>query len=150
LSAKLILTNEVSGLGEAGDVVEVKEGYARNYLLPKGFAIAWSRNAEKQIDSLRAARDARVHATEEEARALKDALEAKPLRIEMKAGKAGRLFGAVKHSHVADAVAATGLGQIDKRKVEFAAPIRTTGEHDATVRLGEMVVALKLLVVAAK
>lgn len=150
MSAKLILTNEVSGLGEAGDVVEVKTGYARNYLIPKGFAIAWTRNAEKQIESIRAARDARVHATEEEARALKDALEAKPLRIEMKAGKTGRLFGAVKHSHVADAVAAQGLGQIDKRKVEFAAPIRSVGEHDATVRVGEMVVTLKLLVVAAK
>lgn len=148
--SKLILTNEVTGLGSAGDVVEVKDGYARNYLIPKGFAIAYSRNAEKQVQQIRDARDARVHANEEEARALKDALEAKPLRIEMKAGKSGRLFGAVKHSHVADAVTASGLGAIDKRKVEFAAPIRAVGEHDATIRIGELVANVKLVVVAAK
>jgi large subunit ribosomal protein L9 len=148
--SKIILTNEVNGLGSAGDVVEVKAGFARNYLIPKGFAVAWSRNGEKQVQQLRAARDAKLHASEAEVLAIKSALEANPLRIEMKAGKAGRLFGAVKHSHVADAVSATGIGAIDKRKVEFAAPIRTTGEHEATVRVGEYLVNLKLLVVAAK
>ena len=61
--AKLILTHEVSGLGTPGDVVEVKNGYARNYLVPQGFAVAWSRGAEKQIESIKAARAAREHAT---------------------------------------------------------------------------------------
>ena len=69
--SKLILTNEVDGLGSAGDVVEVRDGYARNYLIPKGFAVAWTRGGEKQVASIRAARDAREIATHEEAESLK-------------------------------------------------------------------------------
>ena len=84
--SKLILTNEVSGLGSAGDVVEVKDGFARNYLIPKGFAVLWSKGGEKQVTSIRAARDSRAFASEEEAKALKAQLEAKPIRIPVKAG----------------------------------------------------------------
>ena len=69
--SKHILTNEVSGLGSAGDVVEVKDGYARNYLLPRGFAVLWSKGGEKQVASIRAGREARALATAEEAVALK-------------------------------------------------------------------------------
>ena len=68
--SKLILTSEVSGLGSAGDVVDVKNGYARNYLIPQGFAVQWSKGGEKQIDQIKAARTAREHATLEEAQAL--------------------------------------------------------------------------------
>lgn len=149
--SKLILTNEVSGLGAAGDVVEVKDGYARNYLIPKGFAVLWSRGGEKQVASIRAAREARAMASEADAQALKVALEAKPIRIAVKAGKEGRLFGAVKHADVVDAVAAAGLGQIDKRKVEFGSQIRSVGSYEATVRVhGDLVARLNLEVVAAK
>ena len=74
--AKLILTNEVAGLGSAGDVVEVKNGYARNYLIPQGFAVAWTRGGEKQVASIRAARESRAIHDHEEAVALKNALEA--------------------------------------------------------------------------
>jgi len=73
--SKLILTSEVSGLGSAGDVVEVKNGYARNYLIPQGFAVAWSRGGEKQVDQIKAARAARELATLEEAQDLKAKLE---------------------------------------------------------------------------
>jgi large subunit ribosomal protein L9 len=148
--SKLILTNEVTGLGSAGDVVEVKNGFARNYLIPKGFAVLWSKGGEKQVTSIRAARESREIATEEEAKALKAQLEAKPLRIAVKAGANGRLFGSVKTSDVADAVAAAGFAAVDKRKVEFSTAIRTTGEYEATVRVGELVANLKLQVVAAK
>jgi large subunit ribosomal protein L9 len=148
--SKLILTNEVTGLGSAGDVVEVKNGFARNYLIPKGFAVLWSKGGEKQVTSIRAARESREIATEEEAKALKAQLEAKPLRIAVKAGANGRLFGSVKTSDVADAVAAAGFAAVDKRKVEFSTAIRTTGEFEATVRVGELVANLKLQVVAAK
>jgi len=148
--SKLILTNEVSGLGSAGDVVEVKDGYARNYLIPKGFAVVWSRGGEKQVTSIRAARTARNVASEEEAKALLAKLEEKPIKISVKAGSNGRLFGSVKTSDVVDAVAAAGLGAIDKRKVEFSSSIRTTGEYEATVRVGELVANLKLQIVAAK
>jgi large subunit ribosomal protein L9 len=148
--SKLILTNEVTGLGSAGDVVEVKNGFARNYLIPKGFAVLWSKGGEKQVTSIRAARESREIASEEEAKALKAQLEAKTLRIAVKAGANGRLFGSVKTSDVADAVAAAGFAAVDKRKVEFSTAIRTTGEFEATVRVGELVANLKLQVVAAK
>ena len=125
--SKLILTNEVSGLGSAGDVVEVKDGYARNFLIPNGLAVVWSKGGEKQITSIRAARDARAIASEEIALEIKAKLEANPIKIAVKAGTNGRLFGAVKTSDVADAVAALGFGDVDKRKVQIAAKISTVG-----------------------
>lgn len=149
--SKLILTNEVSGLGSAGDVVEVKDGYARNYLIPNGLAVAWTRGGEKQVTSIRAAREARAIASEEEAKALKAKLEGATIKISMKAGANGRLFGAVKTVDVADAVKAQGIGEIDKRKVEIASSIRSTGKYEATVRLNsELVANLSLQVVAEK
>jgi large subunit ribosomal protein L9 len=149
--SKVILTNEVSGLGSAGDVVEVKNGYARNYLLPRGFAVLWSKGGEKQVAQIKAAREARALATVEEAQDLKDRLQANPIRLAVKAGVGGRLFGAVKTGDVAAAVAAAGLGEIDKRKVAFFSPIRSTGNYEATVKLhSDLTATLKLQVVAKK
>ena len=102
--AKLILTNEVAGLGSAGDVVEVKNGFARNYLIPQGFAVTWTRGGEKQVASIRAARESRVIHDHEEAVALKNSLESNKVRLAVKAGAEGRLFGSVKTAEVADAV----------------------------------------------
>ncbi|AOY55452.1 MAG: hypothetical protein RI933_1007 [Actinomycetota bacterium] len=149
--SKLILTNEVSGLGSAGDVVEVKNGYARNYLIPRGFAVIWTKGGEKQVESIKTARDARALASVEEAQELKNKLEEKAIRLAVKAGVGGRLFGAVKTADVVAAAAAAGLGELDKRKVAFVAPIRSTGDHAATVRLHDNIVAtLKLQVVNKK
>ena len=148
--SKIILTNEVSGLGSAGDVVEVKNGFARNYLLPRGFAVLWTKGGEKQVDSIKAARATRALATVEEANSLKAALEGKSVRLTAKAGVGGRLFGSVKTADVAAAVAAAGLGEIDKRKIAFVSPIRTTGEHLATVRLHGDTVATITLQVSGK
>jgi large subunit ribosomal protein L9 len=149
--AKLILTNEVAGLGSAGDVVEVKNGYARNYLIPQGYATAWTRGGAKQVESIQAARKARAIHDRDEAVALKDKIEAEKVRLTVKAGQGGRLFGSVKTEHVADAVEAAGLGSIDKRKVTITSPIKSTGDHEATVRLHEDVLAvITLQVVAAK
>ena len=149
--SKIILTNEVSGLGSAGDVVEVKNGYARNYLLPRGFAVLWSKGGEKQVASIRAARDARALATVEEAQTLKAKLEEGSVRLNVKAGVGGRLFGSVKTADIAKAVEEAGLGQIDKRKVEIPNPIRSVGEYLATVRLhGDLVATIKLKVVAKR
>ena len=145
--AKLILTNEVAGLGSAGDVIEVKNGYARNYLIPQGFAVAWSRGGEKQVASIRAARDARAIHDHEEAVALKDALEANKVRLTVKAGKEGRLFGAVKPADVADAVQAAGLGELDKRKIHLEHPIKNLGEYEVELHLhAEVKGTLKLRV----
>jgi large subunit ribosomal protein L9 len=149
--SKLILTHEVTGLGAPGDVVEVKNGFARNYLIPKGFAVSWSRGGEKQIEQIKAARAAREHATIEEAKDLKAKLEANKVKLAIKAGKEGRLFGSVKTSDIADAVAAAGLGSLDKRKIEISAPIKVVGDHEATVRLRDDLIAIiTVQVVAAK
>lgn len=149
--AKLILTNEVAGLGSAGDVVEVKNGYARNYLIPQGFAVAWTRGGEKQVASIRAAREARAIHDHEEAVALKNALETNKVRLAVKAGAEGRLFGAVKTVDVAEAVKAAGLGDLDKRKIHITAPIKSVGEHEATIRLrDDLTAVITLQVVPAK
>lgn len=149
--AKLILTNEVAGLGSAGDVIEVKNGYARNYLIPQGFAVAWTRGGEKQVASIRAAREARAIHDHEEAEALKNTLESNKVKLSVKAGAEGRLFGSVKPSDVADAVKAAGLGDLDKRKIHITAPIKAVGEHEATIRLRDDITAvITLQVVAAK
>jgi large subunit ribosomal protein L9 len=147
--SKLILTHEVTGLGAPGDVIEVKNGFARNYLIPQGFAVAWTRGGEKQIDSIKAARVAREHATLEEAQDLKAKLEANTVKLTVKAGQGGRLFGSVKTSDVADAVAAAGFGSVDKRKIEITSPIKATGQHEATVRLRDDLVATITIVVSA-
>jgi large subunit ribosomal protein L9 len=149
--SKLILTSEVSGLGSAGDVVEVKNGYARNYLIPQGFAVAWSRGGEKQVEQIKAARAARELATLEEAQALKAKLEETPVKLTVKAGREGRLFGSVKTEDIADAVSAAGIGSLDKRTIELTAPVKSVGRHEASVRLREDVVAaITFDVVAAK
>ena len=149
--SKLILTQDVTGLGAPGDVVEVKNGYARNYLIPQGLAVAWSRGGEKQVDSIKAARAAREHATIEEALDLKARLEANPVTLTVKAGAEGRLFGSVKTGDVADAVAAAGLGAIDKRLLELVAPIKGLGQHEAILKLRDGIVAtITITVVAAK
>ncbi len=149
--SKVILTSEVTGLGSPGDVVDVKNGYARNFLLPQGFAVQWSKGGEKQIEQIKAARTARELATLEEAQALKAKLESSPVKLTVKAGREGRLFGSVKTDDIADAVQKAGIGSIDKRTIELSAPIKGTGRHEATVRLRtDVVAAITLEVVAAK
>ena len=92
---KLILTREVAGLGHAGDVVNVKDGYARNFLLPNGRAIAWSQGGEKQIESIRRARSAREIQSQDHAREIKAKLEAADITVKVKVGATGSMFGSV-------------------------------------------------------
>ena len=103
---KIILTHEVEKLGSAGDVVEVKDGYARNFLLPRGYATRWTKGAQKQIDQMAEARRKRATEDIEAARELRDALEAEVLTVTKKAGDNGRLFGAVTTADVAAAAEA--------------------------------------------
>ncbi|MFC7375883.1 50S ribosomal protein L9 [Brachybacterium sp. GCM10030267] len=151
MTTKLILTNEVTGLGAAGDIVDVRDGYARNFLLPRGLATPWTKGGQRQLDQIRAARGKRAIATLEEAQALKASLESKPLVVAERAGENGRLFGAVSSKEVAEAVKETFDKDIDRRTVEFPTPIRSLGEHKATVRLHDEIFAnLVIQVVAAK
>lgn len=139
--AKLILTHEVTGLGAPGDVVEVKDGYARNYLVPRGLATTWSKGAEKQVSSIRKARKAREIETLDEARAVRDALQSRPVVVHAKSGDSGRLFGAVTTTEIADAVKAAGAPAVDKRKVEVGQPIKALGDYTVQVRLHPEVTA---------
>ena len=148
--AKVILTNEVLGLGSAGDVVEVKNGYARNYLVPQGYAVNWTRGGEAQVAQIRKAREARAIATVEEAQALKAKLQENKIRLFAKTGAEGRPFGSIKPAAVATAVAEAGVGEIDKRKITVPT-IKSTGEYSATIHLIEGVDAeVTLQVIAAR
>lgn len=133
--AKLILTHEVTGLGEPGDVVDVKDGFARNYLVPRSLATPWSKGAESQVTAIRKARKAREIATLDEAKSTRDSLQSKPVVVKAKAGNGGRLFGAVTTAEIADAVAALGGVTVDKRKIEITQPIKSTGDFSVSVRL---------------
>lgn len=134
--AKVILTHEVQGLGSAGEVVEVKNGYARNYLVPQGYAVNWTRGGEAQVEQIRKAREARAHASVEDAEALKAKLQEGKIKLHAKAGAGGRLFGSVKPASVAAAVAAAGIGEVDKRKITVPS-IKSTGEYQAIIHLHE-------------
>jgi large subunit ribosomal protein L9 len=148
--AKLILTHEVTGLGAPGDVVEVKDGYARNYLVPRSLATPWTKGAEKEITQIRRARKVREIETLDEARAVRDSLQGNPVTVSAKAGESGRLFGATTTAEIADAVKAAGGPSVDRRKIEVAQPIKATGEYEVQVRLhAEVSAKLTVKVVAA-
>ena len=132
---KLILTQEVAGLGGPGDIVEVKDGYARNFLVPRGYGMKWTRGGEKQVAAIRKARASREIATLEEAQHVKATLENASVRIDARAGGTGRLFGAVTPADVAEALKAATGRAVDRRKVEIGRPIKTLGSYQVQVRL---------------
>jgi large subunit ribosomal protein L9 len=148
---KLILTTDVSGLGSPGDVVEVKDGYGRNYLLPRGLAILSTRGAEKNVRTIRRAQDARRVRDLDHAKEIKatlDGLGAIPLRAKAAAGS-GKLFGSITTADIVTAIKAAGGPQLDKRTVELAGHIKTVGKHTASVRLHpDVAVAVRLEVSA--
>ncbi|MGM0386185.1 MAG: 50S ribosomal protein L9 [Actinomycetota bacterium] len=131
---KLILTQEVPGLGTAGEVVEVKDGYGRNYLLPRGFATAWTKGAARQIEQMKAARQAREIASIDQARALRDRIQSETFVLRMRAGDTGRLFGAVTAAEIAGVLAENGV-QVDRRRVRMGNPIKSVGDYTVSVRL---------------
>ena len=141
---KLILTHEVTGLGAPGDIVEVKDGYGRNYLIPRGFALRWTRGGEKQIESIKAARNSRAVRDAGKAEEIRASLEGSTVDVPVRAGTGGRLFGAVTVSDIADAInrsvgGATGV--VDKRKIIVGNPIKSLGAHQVTVRVHDEVAA---------
>ncbi|MEV1020079.1 50S ribosomal protein L9 [Streptomyces sp. NPDC050264] len=147
---KIILTHEVSGLGAAGEVVDVKDGYARNYLIPRNFAIRWTKGGEKDVAQIRRARKIHEIATIEQANEIKAKLEGVNVRLAVRSGDAGRLFGSVTPADVASAIEAAGGPKIDKRRVELGSPIKTLGAYETSVRLHPEVAAkVNVEVVAA-
>ena len=146
---KLILTQEVTGLGAAGDVVEVKDGYGRNYLIPRGFGIRWTRGGEKTIESIKKAREARSVRDVDHAKQIKATLEGSTFNVPVRAGDGGRLFGAVTAADIASAITQAG-GEVDKRTIVVTNPIKSLGAHTVTVKVHDDVEAqVNLNVVSA-
>ena len=146
---KLILTQEVTGLGAAGDVVEVKDGYGRNYLVPRGLGIRWSRGAAKTVESIKTARASRAVRDQDHAGDVKAKLEASPVNVQVRAGAGGRLFGSVTISEIAQAITETSGEQVDKRTIVVDQPIKSLGAHEVSVKLHEDVSATVSLNVVA-
>jgi large subunit ribosomal protein L9 len=146
---RLILTQEVTGLGAPGDIVDVAPGYGRNYLVPRGLAMLWSRGAEKQIELIRRARSAREIRGLDDAREAASKLASMTVRLQTRAGGGGRLFGSISTAEIADAVKAAGGPALDKRKIEVRNPIKTVGAHQVAVRLHPEVSATLNVEVAA-
>lgn len=138
---KLILTAPVENLGIAGDIVEVKNGYGRNYLVPRGFAITWSKGAEKQIEGIKRARDAREVRGIEHAQQIREQLENTTIEVPVRASQSGKLFGAVTPSLIVNAIKKSGGPAVDKRAVQVAKPIRSLGEHTVGIKLHDAVTA---------
>lgn len=138
---KLILTQDVTGLGAPGDVVEVKDGYGRNYLLPQGLAIRATRGAEKQVAVIRRAREVREVRDLGHAKEIKAQLEGLTVRLATRAGTGGRLFGSVTASDIAAAVTAAGGPSLDRRRIDLRGHIKATGAHDISVKIHPEVTA---------
>lgn len=132
---KLILTQDVTGLGAGGDIVEVKDGYGRNYLMPRGLAIAWTKGAEKQIDGIKRARQAREIRDLDHAREVAGQLEALTLSVPVRAGEGGKLFGSVTSADLVAAVRGAGGPALDKRTVDLPGHIKQVGSYTASVEL---------------
>ena len=147
---KLILTGDVPNLGAPGDIVEVKDGYGRNYLLPRGLAVVATRGAEKQVDAIRRARKSREIRDLGHAREVATQLGNLAVTVKAKAaGDSGRLFGSVTSADVVDAVRAAGGPALDRRAVDMPSQIKTVGQYPVTVRLHpEVTTELEVAVVA--
>ena len=130
---KLILTREVNGLGQPGDVVTVADGYARNFLLPNGNAIAWSQGGEKQIQGIRRARTAREIRDLDHAKQIKSSLEANDITVKVKVGSEGRLFGSVTDKDVAASIKAAVGVDVDRHRIKMDKHIKLVGKYVAKV-----------------
>jgi large subunit ribosomal protein L9 len=138
---KLILTAPVDNLGVAGDIVEVKDGYGRNYLVPRRYAIAWTKGGEKQIDGIKRARDAREIRGVEHAQQVREQLEKVTVEVAVRASESGKLFGAVTPTLIVNAIKKSGGPAVDKRAVQVAKPIRSLGDHTVGIKLHDAVTA---------
>jgi large subunit ribosomal protein L9 len=132
---KVILQKPVDKLGAPGDVVDVADGFARNYLIPRGMAMVASKGAVKHAVRLKQDHDKRAQETLTEARALAERLSAAPLQISSRAGDDGRLFGSVTVVDVADAIRKSAGVTIDRKRIHLPDPIRSMGTHEVTVHL---------------
>ena len=146
---KIILTQEVTGLGTPGDIVEVKDGYGRNYLLPQAYAIPWSKGAEKQIVTIKRARGAREIRDLGHANEVKAQIEALSVKLAVRAGDTGRLYGSVTAAEIVDAVRSAGGPALDRRRVQLPGAVKSVGDYKVQVKLHPEVTATFTLTVDA-
>lgn len=132
---KIVLTQEVRSLGSPGEVVEVADGYARNYLIPRGLAMQATSGVMKQVDAIRRTRELKEVRSREHAEEIAGKLASLTVRVHAKAGGEGRLFGQVTPAHIAEAVAKAGGPKIDKKRLHIDAPIKNLGSHQVHLRL---------------
>lgn len=147
---KVVFKRDVPSVGKAGEVKEVADGYARNFLIPRGYAVSATKTELANLEARKAADERHRARLDEERSALAQRIEAEPLVMQARAGARGRLHGSITSADVADALS-KALGQtIDKHDVELAEPIKTLGAHSAGVRLAARVAAKLQLVVEAE
>jgi len=147
---KVILQREVDKLGAPGDVIEVADGYARNFLIPKGLAASASKGAVKHAERLRGAHEKRQRAAVEAAQAIADRLNSTPVRIQAKAGEDGRLFGSITVHQLADEIEKIAGAEIDRKQIHLEEPIRSVGAHEVAVHLHPQVDATVAVQIVAK
>ena len=138
---KVVLRSDVDNLGKKGDLVDVADGYARNYLVPRGLALKATTGIQKQADAMRRNRDARDRREREAAQALAAQFEGRTITIKARAGGEGRLFGSVTSVDIADAVLQQTGAEIDRRKIALDEPLKDLGPADLQVRLHPDVLA---------
>jgi large subunit ribosomal protein L9 len=132
---KIILQREVGKLGVPGDVVDVADGYARNFLIPRKLAVPATRGGVKHAEALKQAHDARVQKSRQEAQAIADKLASTTVRIRGRAGEDGRLFGSVTPAKAAQEISKAAGVEIDRRHLDLVEPIRSVGAHEVVIRL---------------
>ena len=144
---KLILTREVPGLGNAGDVVTVKDGYGRNFLLPRGNAIVWSKGGEGQIDGIKRARTTREIRDLDHAKEIKNKLEAANVIVKVKVGATGSMFGSVTDKAIVAAIKSATGETVDRHKIKMDKHIKKVGKYTVKIALESQVVANVQLIV---
>ncbi len=144
---KIILRKDVDNLGEAGSLATVKNGYARNYLIPQGFAVAATPGELKMWEHNQAVKNRKIEREERNLQSLADKISAQTLSFEARAGDGGRLFGSVTNADIAEKLSAAIGEEIDRRKITLSEPIRTSGEHTVAVHLvGKLRPQVKIVV----
>ena len=147
---KIILRREVSGLGHPGEIKDVADGYARNYLIPRGFAIAATSGSLANAEARQAAQRRQTDRADEDRRALAKQLEGSRVTMQARAGARGRLHGSITATQIAEALSASAGHPIDRREIDLDDPIRTVGDHEVTVRLARNATAKVTIVVEAQ
>ncbi len=138
---KLILTREVAGLGNAGDVVTVKDGYGRNYLLPRGNAILWTKGGEGQIEGIKRARSAREIRDLDHAKEIKTKLESANIVVKVKIGSTGSMFGSVTDKDLVAAIKSATGETVDRHRIKLTKHIKKVGKYTVRIALESQVIA---------